>query len=1698
MKQWLIMLVFVLSSSAALAADDDPSARMGADAAVLVGAGHRLSGSPAGRAAGDHILAQLNAAGYRDVQVQAFPVVQIHHEPGDSVLEFGSHKLLLTPLRPNGLALLALPAEGLRGPLLYLGSGKASDIARAAASGIELQDAIVLLDGDSGMAWRQAFELGAAAVVLLTPLGDGPRTVPWVNAHAHLPRFLLDRDAAKASGLLDRVESGPATLRSRMTWIDGEGRNIVLLVPGRQDGGDVPAVVVEYDTFGPAPWQSPSPRKAMNVAGALELARQWRRNPPATPRLIVFLDNAGQDQSGMLHLQYARQRTGDDSERGSIQQTLADLAFERRHVQATLEGVDDLRSLLDTQHGGGRVSWRNWAPTLLRVPLGMTILGASIWLLAVLWSRGGDQPGKRSVRWPVAILLAASAGFLAALTWNPQVSDDAGDQSVAREQFLNQLRRMHEQQVEQLTDWRSQRRALEESAQRFRRAAQESADETADDGLHRRMDREAMQAQARRDQGAAVLDAQVAAGVQRLAQVTTARLAALRGQWSDEAKPVLDEAQLQIKEWCRTRLDEIHLETQRLNSSLQMGQWLAGRRVQAAVYLDLAPRDQPWAIGMGALAPGARWVTHAALARWLSRSSDQGAFARQCPDLAGVIAGSSDQAMQRWSVAAHAWFVLHLWSPGEAWPHESLPHEPAGDAQAMWRRMRQVDAWLALVSEQPEFSQNRPPARTPRYTFNVPQWDSGNRRRFGNQTRSYAGGALEADVIAGHAVVAAMPRQPSGANQIAADRWGARLVRSDATGAFGLFTDMTSLGMVAATHDPQGRIRWISQLRPGLPQGSASEWNRIGSFHPALNNRLSLFEADALILTGVRDRAMLEQSLFNGVRLLRGLGETPFSRLNVSGDAGVAAAYVDRLREFKLLNDSQLLLNNWPASPSGMGYGHRRSMDLSAPAAGDLWTLNESRLLKLREHGLIQDVLERLHDRAGAWLRLARDAAPRDPLLAQARYEAAQGYAGLVHAPVRQVASDMVHAVVILLLLAVPFAWALERAVVGTPNIYKQVGGFGVIFLAVFFTLYLVHPAFAFTSFPIVVLLAFVIITMSGTVIAIMWSRFEYEVRRLQGLSAASHSSTRNVQSTMLAAFAQGIASMRRRPLRTTLTAVTVVLLTFTTMFFGSVSSGGGFQEVYFGPCDLAPRVEVQLPGGRTLPASMVPKLAGLVESEVAVVARWSSTPALSTPTGATMPPLLDGQGRLHAVEAWISLDERDVGEQPQLQAACDGDLEGLLREGGVLLPRTMGISAGPDATVAYLGRRWRVRGTFDPDRVATLTSPTGLRLAPPDVAQMRRQLELQSPNDSEGVDRALKQAPTAAFPVVDPRQLVMLSDPNGPPPGAALLSAALVGSDGPAVRRLAEDLAVILREPVTMVQGGQVQRVLFTTQVNVTGLATLLPPLLLGGLIIFGTMLSSVTDREGEIYTLSALGLAPVHVSVLFLAEALVYSLLGGVGGYLLGQTFARVAQWLASMGLVSAPPVNASSTQAMFAILLVMLTVLASAIYPAFKASRSANPGIQRRWRLPAPDGDDLAIEFPFTVSRQDAIGLMSFLEEHLVAHRDRSVGAFAAADVSIDHHDARFILAARVWLQPFDQGVSQTFTLRTEPSDIEGIDRVILAMHRLSGPPHVWQRGNAVFVNELRKQFIFWRTIDPDAVEHYHQLSARRFALADEVTR
>jgi hypothetical protein len=220
-------------------------------------------------------------------------------------------------------------------------------------------------------------------------------------------------------------------------------------------------------------------------------------------------------------------------------------------------------------------------------------------------------------------------------------------------------------------------------------------------------------------------------------------------------------------------------------------------------------------------------------------------------------------------------------------------------------------------------------------------------------------------------------------------------------------------------------------------------------------------------------------------------------------------------------------------------------------------------------------------------------------------------------------------------------------------------------------------------------------------------------------------------------------------------------------------------------------------------------------------------------------------------------------------------------------------------------------------------------------------------------------------------------------------------------------------------------------------------------------------------------------------LVEASIYAIIGGLGGYILAQFVVTGLGLAADLGFGVQPDLNYSSFTAVVTILMVMATVLISALYPALMASKAANPGADTSFRVPEPEGDNLEIPFPFTVSGRDIMGLLAYLTNYLDAHTEASTGCFTAAEASMDSTYNGYSVRAKTWLAPFDLGISQQCTITAQPTDVKAIYSIHISMHLLSGQRSAWRRVTIPFLRELRQQFLVWRTLDDETTDRYRAL-------------
>ncbi|MFP4056449.1 MAG: FtsX-like permease family protein [Candidatus Brocadiia bacterium] len=784
-----------------------------------------------------------------------------------------------------------------------------------------------------------------------------------------------------------------------------------------------------------------------------------------------------------------------------------------------------------------------------------------------------------------------------------------------------------------------------------------------------------------------------------------------------------------------------------------------------------------------------------------------------------------------------------------------------------------------------------------------------------------------------------------------------------------------------------------------------------------------------------------------------------------------------------------LLLNASKEAPLGTGFvvGQQGGAVPLTPlrAARDMWHLDDHRARQFRAHGLENPRVDILHASAARRLdRAATALARKDYAAFLSHSRAAWALEARSYPEVLGMANDVVKGLVFYLVLVLPFAFFCERLLLNRRSVVGRILGTTGAFVVVFLLLAVFHPAFRVAISPLMILLAFIVLTLSVVVITLVVRRFEELMAEQRAAASGVHAADVRRLSAALTAFFLGIGHLRKRPIRTTLTATTIILLAFSVLSLAAVVQ---YLEQTVVPY---PGEEVRYEGlllrSRQWEAISEIGLDALrTEYGDSVVPRawyYSAMVGEQSFVGITGGP----QGRTVYASAVVGLAARESEvTKPQEALAAGRWLEEGRAE--ILLPlpiaEALGMSAedAVGSTVQLFGRGLEVVGLVDPARMLEVTDLDRELLTPVDHVAMAQRRREEGPPDSDVVEEYVHLAPENV--AIAPYEFVVDA-------GGELRSIAVLAADAEEVAGLLDEL--MPRTELTLFAGREGEAYLFSSRgaSTITGAGSLLVPTVLAALIVFNTMLGSIYERQGEIGILSSVGLAPKHIGALFLAESVVYAVVGTVVGYLLGQSISRVIH---AYGLLPGLQLNYSSMSTVLLSVFIMVVVVGSSIYPALQARRIAAPALQIRWQLPEPVDDTMAMELPFTVTHDTALGVNAYLEEYFQAHTGAAMGGFAAEDVTLEalrpppRRGLRVAMTA--WLAPFDVGVSQGVAIETYllPDGIfYGME---LRLGRKSGDQGSWRRLNRHFTDLIRKQFLIWRVLRPAARETYVARAAQR---------
>jgi hypothetical protein len=697
-------------------------------------------------------------------------------------------------------------------------------------------------------------------------------------------------------------------------------------------------------------------------------------------------------------------------------------------------------------------------------------------------------------------------------------------------------------------------------------------------------------------------------------------------------------------------------------------------------------------------------------------------------------------------------------------------------------------------------------------------------------------------------------------------------------------------------------------------------------------------------------------------------------------------------------------------------------------------------------------------------------------------------YSTNVHPVVRQNASDAIWGILFYLLLALPFTIFLEKLLVGHGDIRGQLCWQGVFFLVFFFLLRAMHPAYELVRSSYMILLGFISFALAAMVSIFVSVRFGTNVRELQrklhGQAEVLDVSRAGAAAT---AFLLGLGHMRRRRVRTGLTAGTLVLTTFVMLCFASVKNDVADIQFALGKAPYS-GMFIRSTSLGTVESSLSPLQERYGRIHLVAPRRWKGTFVLSKDAAAKRAEIdilrkTDDREReatvsallgLSAVEnqitpvadafvqlnRWFETDNEDSCYLPQPVA----DELGLTRE----------MVAVGDVTVTIDAETYTVLGIFDPAKFDTVLDLDGEPMLPLDVLGLMRP-GMGGGNDGAGaeptVPENIDRLPAETVAIV----------PSGRLRGQTTASVAVAfkGTDYAVSKQLInshlERSAELTYYGIDgySYYGGKLRRK------SVTGLLDLALPLIIAILTVYNTMNGSVHERHKELYVFNAVGLSPTHIRWLFLAEGCVYGVIGVVGGYLLAQGTGTVLRVLEVTGGLT---MNYSSMSGIVVSILIMVAVLVSSLIPAYKASKLAAPAESMSRARHTASGDMLEIDLPFTFNHRDRVAIVPYFIDWFENYGEGSAGEYYCSPpqcsmIAEEHGGAAPCVRTTTWLKPYDLGVSQEVEVVVRHHVETGDNVATIRLTRKSGDVESWERCCHSFIGLLRKRFLTWRDVGDD---------------------
>jgi len=736
----------------------------------------------------------------------------------------------------------------------------------------------------------------------------------------------------------------------------------------------------------------------------------------------------------------------------------------------------------------------------------------------------------------------------------------------------------------------------------------------------------------------------------------------------------------------------------------------------------------------------------------------------------------------------------------------------------------------------------------------------------------------------------------------------------------------------------------------------------------------------------------------------------------------------------------------------------------------NLYKLNRERLNILSNYRVALPIITKEFSKGEEYLKRAKKA------LSEGKYNEYLGYIYLSWAYMTKTYSKLISnfysagtSAVFLMALIIPFAFLAERLIFEERRVRRRLTIILVITILAYAIMYTLHPGFYIVANAVITVLGYSVLILSLPIVFLIITSGLEIAKIIQLKEKGMHIFERTRVETLITTFTLGASNMRRRRLRTILSLVSIILVVFALTSLTSLTYivRPTWQE--YGGVPTYTGILLKSPILSPISETTLRVIETLTKGKAIVSRRIFYYPASMIP-GVSEPATLAFYGnKSYEVYAILALSpEEEKVSKITSYFVYPGSFFTRESKFAVIISDKMARELlGVEDLSDALGKRINIMGWNL--TVINVFREEGL------IEQFR---DLDNtpvvPIDTMSYVEYSKMVPLNKIVIVPTSLLEGM-------PGANVRSLAVKIEDKDLIRKVTEELVRMYSD--TVVYASVKDKVYMMTRIElevVMGLESALVPLVLASLILLNAMLGSIYERTREIGIYSSLGLSPAFVSFMFLAELLIYAIVGSLVGYLIGIV------WGGTLTLLNLMPegvvLNYSSSFIIVSMGLLILATLSASIYPLSKSAKLVTPSIERRWKIKTkPVGTKWSIPLPIKVDPNEIYGVMLYIKEFFDMNRVPATGNFYVdrlADIregTTKDLEIKEVIT-QAFLPPWGSGLKQE--VRVQFVRKRGVKKaqynVLVQLSLLRGARETWIRSNYKFVDELRKQLILWRSL------------------------